>query len=76
MTAPAPLTKAQEAAMKWLRDRGGDAAIDKNGIALAMGDSAPVMRSTWNKLRDAGLVEFYNLTGKGRGRLRLIEARQ
>lgn len=66
-----PLTKSQAAALKWLRERGGDAAIDKNGIALAMGDSAPVMRSTWNKLRDLGQVEFYNLAGKGRGRLRL-----
>lgn len=74
MTAPAPETKAQAAALKWLRDRGGDAAIDKNGIALAMGDSAPVMRSTWNKLRDLGLIEFYNLAGRGRGRLRLTEA--
>jgi hypothetical protein len=66
------MTKAETAALKWLRDRGGDAAFDRNGIALAMGDTAPVMRSTWNKLASAGLVEFYNPTGKGRGRLRVV----
>ena len=69
----ADLTKAMQAALKWLRDRGGDAAFDRYGVALAMGDSAPVARSTWNKLRDAGLVEFYNPSGKGRGRLRLVQ---
>lgn len=66
------ITKAMKAALKWLADRGGDGAFDRHGVALAQGDSAPVARSTWNKLASAGLVEFYNPTGKGRGRLRLV----
>jgi hypothetical protein len=66
------MTKAETAALKWLAARGGDAAFDRNGIALAMGDTAPVARSTWNKLRDARRVEFYNTTGKGRGRVRIV----
>jgi hypothetical protein len=66
------MTKAMTAALKWLANRGGDAAFDRNGVALAQGDTAPVTRSTWNKLRDAGLVEFYNPTGKGRGRVRVV----
>ena len=40
----AEMTKAMRAALKWLADRGGDAAFDRNGVALAMGDSAPVAR--------------------------------
>ena len=66
------MTKAQTDALKWLRDRGGDACFDKHGVALAMGETAPVARSTWNKLRDAGLIEFYNPSNKGRGRLRIL----
>ena len=66
------MTKAQADALKWLTDRGGDAAFDRNGVALAMGESAPFRRSTWNKLREQGKVEFYNPAGKGRGRMRLV----
>jgi len=66
------LTTAQKEALRWLKEHGGDGAFDKFGVALAAGESAPVARSTWNKLRDAGLVEFYNPAGKGRGRLRLV----
>lgn len=68
------MTKAQQDALKWLRDHGGDGCFDVNGVALAGGETAPVTRSTWNALRDAGLVEFYNprLDRKGRGRLRLV----
>ncbi|MBX9875008.1 MAG: hypothetical protein K2X84_09135, partial [Beijerinckiaceae bacterium] len=56
----------------WLRKHGGDGIFDRNGVLLAAGESAPFMRATWNALRDAGLVEFYNPTGKGRGRCRLV----
>ena len=66
------VTKAQKDALEWLQKRGGDGMFDKNGIVLACGETAPHERNTWNALRDAGLVEFYKLTGKGRGRLRLI----
>lgn len=67
------MTAAQQAALKWLTDRGGDAMFDKNGVALAMGETAPVRRSTWNALRDLGKIEFYSPNGKGRGRLRLTD---
>lgn len=65
------MTKAQQAALAWLRERGGDGIFDINGVLLASGETAPVVRSTWNALRDLGLVEFYKPTGKGRGRCRL-----
>jgi hypothetical protein len=70
--AGAAITKAQADALKWLRDRGGDAVFDKNGVALACGELAPVVRSTWNALNLAGQVEFYNPAGKGRGRVRVV----
>ena len=69
--ANAVLTKAQLEALDWLRKRGGDGAFDVHGVALACGESAPVMRSTWNRLAALGLIEFYSPTGKGRGRLRV-----
>ena len=59
------------AAIKWLREHNGDGLFDKRGVVLAAGELAPFMRSTWNALRDVGLVEMYKPTGKGRGRLRL-----
>jgi hypothetical protein len=68
------MTKAQQEALKWLSEHGGDGCFDKHGVLLAAGEFAPVMRSTWNALRDLGHVEFYNPTpGRGRGRLRIIE---
>lgn len=68
------MTEAQSAALKWLSDRGGDACFDKNGVALAMGETAPHTRTTWNQLCTLGRVEFYNPNGKGRGRMRLATA--
>jgi hypothetical protein len=67
------MTSAQREALKWLRERGGDGAFDSYGVVLAQGETAPVMRSTWNKLAAAGHVQFYNPSGKGRGRIRLTE---
>lgn len=69
------ITDAQRAALKWLREHNGDGIFDKSGVLLAGGERAPVVRSTWNKLADQGLVKFYG--GKhGRSRLRLTsEAR-
>ena len=61
------MTKVHEAALKWLKDRGGDGIFDNNGVLPAMGELAPFMRSTWNALRDLGKIEFYKPTGKGRG---------
>lgn len=68
------LTKSGREALEWLAKRNGDGLFDTNGVVLAAGETAPFMRMTWNQLRDAGLVEFYNPTGKGRGRLRLTDA--
>lgn len=69
------MTKSHIKALEWLRERGGDAALDKHGVVLAAGETAPFTRVTWNALRDAGHVEFYNPTGRGHGRIRL-RARQ
>jgi hypothetical protein len=66
------MTKAQQAALNWLTARGGDGCFDRNGVALAAGELAPFTRSTWNALRDAGRVEFYNPVAKGHGRLRVV----
>ncbi|MFG1300360.1 hypothetical protein V5F49_11255 [Xanthobacter sp. V3C-3] len=79
MTATA-LSKAHRTALDWLHKHNGDGLFDTNGVVLAGGESAPFMRSTWNALRDAGLVEFYKPANKGRGRVRLtangvVEAR-
>lgn len=68
------MSEATTKALKWLAGRNADGCFDQNGVVLAGGQTAPFMRSTWNKLRDAGLVEFYNPAGKGRGRLRLTDA--
>jgi len=66
------MTKAQTAAVKWLSEHNSDGMFDKNGVLLAAGETAPFCRSTWNALRDLGLIEFYKPTGKGRGRARIV----
>ena len=53
------MTKAQQEALEWLRRRNGDGLFGKDGVLVAAGERAPMMRSTWNKLRDLGLVEYY-----------------
>lgn len=68
----AEITKAQRDALKWLREHNGDGCFDRNGVLLAGGELAPFMRSTWNALRVAGLVEMYKPNGTGRGRVRLL----
>ncbi|TPW33222.1 hypothetical protein FJU08_01260 [Martelella alba] len=52
-------TPNQLSALKWLKNRSGDGVFDRNQVLNACGERAPVMRSTWNKLRDLGLVEPY-----------------
>lgn len=67
---PAPkLTQAQKDALTWLREHNGDGLFANDGVLLAAGERAPVMRATWNRLRDLGLVEFYD-----RRRVRIAEA--
>lgn len=52
-------TRAQLAALKWLRNRNGDGVFDKNQVLVAACEKAPIMRGTWNKLESLGLAEFY-----------------
>jgi hypothetical protein len=69
------VTKSQKDALTWLREHSGDGCLDRHGVVLAAGELAPFMRSTWNALRDLGLVEFYFPSlegGKGRGRIRVV----
>jgi hypothetical protein len=68
----AGLTKSQQLAFEWLRERNGDGCFDLHGVLIAAGEKAPFTRTTWNALRDAKLLEFYRLTSKGRGRARLV----
>jgi hypothetical protein len=66
-------TKAQETALRWLIEHGGDGLFDHNGVLLAAGEIAPHTRATWNALADLGLVQFYKPAGSRRGRLRATE---
>lgn len=70
------LTNAQKEALEWLQKHNGDGLFDRNGMLVAGGERAPFMRSTWNALRDAGLLEFYGKRpdGTGRGRARIIKS--
>jgi hypothetical protein len=61
------LTNAQQQACAWLSERSGTGLWTKNGTLMAGGEIAPIMRSTWNVLRDAGCVEFSS------GRVNLLE---
>lgn len=56
MTMEKKLTKPQEGALRWLYNHGGSGIFNKNGVLMARGDLAGVMRSTWNVLRDARLI--------------------
>jgi hypothetical protein len=71
------MNATEKRALTWLQTHGGDACFDKNGVAIAQGEHAPVYRATWNKLQQAELIEFYGGKrdgGKGYGRLRLTDA--
>ena len=68
------LTPARRDALKWLAKHNGDGLFDRNGVVLAAGESAPVMRGTWNALATDGFVEFYKPGGSKRGRIRLTSA--
>ncbi len=59
------------AALKWLRNRNSDGVLEKNRqVLVAAGERAPIMRSTWTRLAEAGLVEFY----QDRRRIRVTDA--
>jgi hypothetical protein len=65
------LARSQAFALQWLREHNGDGTIDLNGVAFAANAAAPVMRATWNVLREHGLIEFYYTGGETRLRLTL-----
>jgi len=71
---PPVMTPAQVEALRWLIAHTGDGMFDNNGVLLAAGESAPHVRATWNALGKLGLVEFYRVSAKGRGRLRVTDA--
>lgn len=52
-------TPAMLSALLWLKNRNGDGVFDRNQVLTAAGERAPIMRSTWSKLENAGLVERY-----------------
>lgn len=63
-------------ALDWLIQHNGDGAWARSGkggtMLLAAGQVAPYTRVTFNKLRDAGLVEYYG--GKSnRARCRITD---
>jgi hypothetical protein len=67
------VTKAQRRALEWLAKRNGDGIFDVHGVLVAAGERAPFMRSTWNKLRDAGLVEIYRVHSRGASRCKVVK---
>lgn len=72
----AEVTQAMRAACKWLRERGGSAAIAnvKGGgrVYLAAGEHGPFLPVTARALVHAGLAKFEIVNGKPR-RLTLTE---
>lgn len=72
------LTAAGLAALKWMREHGGDAAVVrvKGGgrYILAQGEQAPFLPSTCRQLIDAGKAEYVDQNGRKAVRFRLIGA--
>lgn len=50
------ITKAQHQALRWLRDRGGTAALDPYGHAVAQGAKGKASPATWLRLMINGDV--------------------
>lgn len=71
----AALTKSHRAALQWMRDHGGDAAVVRvNGggrYILAQGEQAPFLPLTCRALIDMGLAEYVDMNGKKSVRFRL-----
>lgn len=66
---------AMKAAVRWLRERGGDAAVAMTAVGgrviMAQGERGPFTPATVRKLCEAGLAEYYDHGGRLKGRLRL-----
>lgn len=71
------LTKAMREAVKWLRDRGGDAAVartvSRGRYLLAQGEIGPFTFGTYKRLIEAGLGEYVEMNGRKAARFRLTE---
>ena len=69
------MTDAMRAALKWMREHGGDAAVarGKGGgrYILAQGEQAPFLPLTCRHLIDAGLAEYVDQNGRKSVRFRL-----
>lgn len=69
------LTKGHRDALKWMRERGGDAAVVrvKGGgrYILAQGEQAPFLPATCKALIERGLAEYVDMYGKKAVRFRL-----
>jgi hypothetical protein len=63
-------TPSMKSALLWLRRRNGDGMFGRDGVLVAAGERAPVMRATWNRLCMEKFTEEY----EGRKRLRITEA--
>lgn len=70
-------TTAMREAVKWLRDRGGDAAVARvvggGRYLLAQGETGPFTFATCKRLIEAGLGEYVDMNGKKAVRFRLTE---
>lgn len=51
------LTDSQRAAIRALRDAGGEGAIDRNGAVVASGRRLPFLTETWLRLVSMQLLE-------------------
>lgn len=65
------MTQAQQDALKWLNDHGGDGVIIKFGRVLSLGEIAPHQASTWKALVEQGKCQTYQL-GAGK-RIRVVK---
>jgi hypothetical protein len=70
------LTQSQADALKWLRDHNGTGVFNKNGVLLAAGELAPFMRSTWNALSKAGMVDIWRPGTRGPKRVQVALGRK
>lgn len=49
---------AQQQACAWLAEHNGSGCWGHDGVLIAGGERAPIMRSTWNALKSRGWVAF------------------
>lgn len=78
MSADPTLTTAHRRALRWMQEKGGDAAVARvNGggrYILAQGEQAPFLPQTCRALIDRGLAEYVDMNGRKAVRFRLTDA--